>query len=240
MVDAVIWGLLLFLLIYDPIFGYRDFQKFKVDVQVNDRARMTFYKQTIIGLWVPTIVILLLVAFSGITLGDIGLSLPTFNFEPLGTIPSMIALGIGLLYFLFVTYFILGFHFNSKVRAELTKKKKEEWDRSVISPILPVTAEENKRWNYVSITAGLTEEVIYRGFLIFALLYLFPSLSIWIVIVLAAILFGLAHTYQGFLMGVVRTSVFGVLFCTIYISLDSLLPLIVLHFMVDYIAKLGD
>ena len=240
MVEAVIWGLLLFLLIYDPIFGYRDFQKFKIDVQVNDRARMTFYKQTIIGLWLPTIVILLLVAFSDITLSDIGLSLPTFNFEPLGTIPSIIALGIGLLYFLIVTYFILGFHFNSKVRKELTKKKKEEYDRSVIAPILPVTAEENKRWNYVSITAGLTEEVIYRGFLIFALMYLFPSLSIWIVIVLAAILFGLAHTYQGFLMGVVRTSVFGVLFGAIYISLDSLLPLIVLHFMVDYIAKLGD
>lgn len=240
MVEAVILGLLLFLLLYEPIFGYRDFQVFKADVQVNDQARLTYYNHSIVALWVPTLFILLLVAFSDITLGDIGLGLPTFNFETLGTIPSVIALGIGLLYVVIVAYYIFGYHLSSKVREELTKKKKEEYDRSVIAHILPKTAEEKKRWNYVSITAGVTEEVIYRGFLIFALIYLFPALSIWIVIVLAAIIFGLAHTYQGFLTGVVRTSVVGVLFCVIYISLDSLLPLIVLHFMVDYIAKLGD
>ncbi|KZE38927.1 CAAX protease [Bhargavaea cecembensis] len=240
MVEAVILGLLMFLLLYEPIFGYRDFQVFKADVQVNDQARMTYYNHSIVALWVPTLFILLLVAFSGITLGDIGLALPTFNFGPLGTIPSITALGIGLLYFVIAAYFILGSHLSSKVREELTKKKKEEYDRSMIAPILPITAEEKKRWNVVSMTAGLTEEVIYRGFLIFALMHLFPALSIWIVIALAAIIFGLAHTYQGFLTGVVRTSVVGVLFCAIFVSLDSLLPLMVLHFMVDYIAKLGD
>lgn len=108
------------------------------------------------------------------------------------------------------------------------------------TPILPVNDKEKKVWNFVSLSAGITEEVLYRGFLIFALSYLFPNLSIWGVIIVAAFIFGLAHTYQGFWIGVIRTSIVGFLFSSLYIVLGSIIPLIVLHFLIDYLAKLGD
>ncbi|MEH7379023.1 CPBP family intramembrane glutamic endopeptidase [Bacillus sp. JJ1533] len=106
--------------------------------------------------------------------------------------------------------------------------------------MLPVTDKEKKIWNYVSLTAGITEEIIYRGFLIFALGYFFPGLSIGLVIILSSLMFGMAHTYQGFLTGVIRTTIFGLLFSILYIGIGSILPLIVFHFLIDYVAKLGD
>ncbi|MCM3588354.1 CPBP family intramembrane metalloprotease [Mesobacillus maritimus] len=238
--DIVIWILLLFLLFYEPIFGYFDFQRFKQKVKTDHKARLNYYNNTIIGLWVPTITILLLTIFTELTFEEIGISIPNLNTEPLGKAVTYTGLGIGLLYLLFVLYFIIGFNFSDKIKKELTKKKKEDWEKSVIAPLLPVTESEKKRWNYVSLTAGLTEEVIYRGFTLFALAYLFPNLSIWVIIVLSSFIFGLAHTYQGFLMGFVRTSVFAILFCILYIGLGSILPLILLHFLLDYIAKLGE
>jgi membrane protease YdiL (CAAX protease family) len=105
---------------------------------------------------------------------------------------------------------------------------------------LPVTEKEKKVWIYVSLTAGITEEIIYRGFLLFALSFLFPDLSVWLVILLSSILFGLAHTYQGFVTGVVRTTIFGIVFSVLYMGLGSIVPLIILHFLIDYLAKLGD
>lgn len=238
--EIVIWLFILFLLFYEPIIGYFDFQRFKQKVKTDSNARIKYYNNAIIGLWIPTIIILLLIGLTELSFKEIGLTIPTINTEPLGKWVTYLGLVIGLLYLLFVLYYIIGFHFSDKIKRELSIKKKEEWEQSVIAPLLPVSEKEKKRWNYVSLTAGLTEEVIYRGFTVFALAYLFPNFSIWAIILLSSILFGLAHTYQGFLMGFSRTTIFAILFCIIFISMGSVIPLMILHFLVDYIAKLGE
>ncbi|WP_422392303.1 CPBP family intramembrane glutamic endopeptidase [Niallia oryzisoli] len=85
----------------------------------------------------------------------------------------------------------------------------------------------------------MTEEIIYRGFLIYALSQLFPDFSIWFVLIISSILFSLAHTYQGF-PNVIRTTIFGFFIAVLYIGLGSIIPLILFHFLVDYIAKIGE
>lgn len=234
------WVVIIFLLFYEPIIGYFGFQKFKKNVEIYGDARIKYYINTMIGIWIPTVFILVLVAFTDLTLQQIGLKIPRINTEVLGTWFTYLGLGIGILYLSFVLYYILGYFFSDKIKSQLTKKKSDEWGKSEVSPIFPITKKEKKLWGYVSITAGITEEIIYRGFSIFAFTYLFPDLSVWIVILLASILFGLAHSYQGFVMGVLRTTIFGVLFSILYIGLDSIIPLILFHFLLDYIVKLGD
>ncbi|WP_285398620.1 CPBP family intramembrane glutamic endopeptidase [Lysinibacillus sp. fls2-241-R2A-57] len=234
------WVVIVFLLFYEPIIGYFGFQKFKKDVEIYEGARIKYYINTMIGIWIPTVFILLLVAFTDLSLQQIGLKMPRINTEVLGTWFTYIGLGIGIFYLSFVLYYILGYFLSDKIKRQLTEKKAEEWEKSEVSPIFPVSKKEKQLWGYVSITAGITEEIIYRGFLIFAFTYLFPDLSVWIVILLASILFGLAHTYQGFVMGVLRTTIFGVLFSILYIGLDSIIPLILFHFLLDYIVRLGD
>lgn len=234
------WIVIMFLLLYEPIVGYFAFQKFKKAVEVNENERIKYYTNTIIGLWVPTVFILLIVGLTDLTLKQIGLTMPKLNTEVLGSWVTYTGLGLGFLYLMLVLYYIVGYMCSDKIKQQLLKKKEEEWEKSEVSPIFPVTKKEKNLWNYVSLTAGITEEIIYRGFLIFAIGFLFPNLSILIVILIASILFGLAHTYQGFAMGVLRTTIFGILFSVLYISLDSIIPLILFHFLLDYIVKLGE
>jgi uncharacterized protein len=40
--DIVIWLLILFLLFYEPIIGYFDFQRFKQKVKTDNNARMKY------------------------------------------------------------------------------------------------------------------------------------------------------------------------------------------------------
>jgi len=54
------WLVIIFTLVYEPIIGYFGFQKFKVEVRRNEHARLEYYKNISIGLWVPTVFILLL------------------------------------------------------------------------------------------------------------------------------------------------------------------------------------
>ena len=49
---------------------------------------------------------------------------------------------------------------------------------------------------------------------------------------MAAVLFGLAHSYQG-IAGMVLTAFAGLLFCGLYVATGSLLFPILLHILVD-------
>ncbi|WP_062108677.1 CPBP family glutamic-type intramembrane protease [Bacillus niameyensis] len=44
----------------------------------------------------------------------------------------------------------------------------------------------------------------------------------------------------GFTTGVLRTTLFGVIFSILYIGIGSILPLVIFHFLINYVAKLGD
>jgi len=238
-VEFAFWLVIIFALLYEPIVGYFDFRKFKLDVKTNEKARTRYYIHSMIGLWVPTLFILLLAAFTNLTYKDIGLTWPAINTELLGPVMTYSAFGIALLYLFVILYYFIGYRYSVKMRNQLLQVKEKEWEKADFSEILPTTEKERRLWNYVSITAAVTEEIIYRGFLIFALAFVFPHFSIWLIMLLASLLFGLAHTYQG-LTGVLRTTVFGIVFSILYIGLGSILPLIVFHFLIDYFAKLGD
>jgi len=239
-VEFAFWLVIIFTLLYEPIVGYVDFRKFKLDVKTNEKARIHYYIHSIIGLWVPAIFILLLAAFTDLTYKDIGLTWPAINTEIFGPVITYSAFGIALFYLFVILYYLIGYRYSAKIKNQLLQVKEKEWEKAAFSEILPTTKKERKLWNYVSITAAVTEEIIYRGFLISALAFLFPHFSIWLITLLASFLFGLAHTYQGLITGVLRTTVMGMVFSILYIGLGSILPLIVFHFLIDFFAQLGE
>ncbi|MFK2825310.1 CPBP family intramembrane metalloprotease [Bacillus sp. B190/17] len=240
MLEIGFWIIIIFTLLYEPVIGYFDFQRFKKNVRLKEDVRIKYYINTMVGLWIPTIFILLIIIFTDLTLKQVGVNMPAINTNVLGSAVTYVGFGIALLYFLIILYYAIGYHVSEKIRSQLTKAKEQELRNIEFSAILPISKKEKKLWNYVSFTAGVTEEIIYRGFLIFALAYLFPSVSIWAVILISSLLFGLAHTYQGAVKGVLRTAVVGCLFAILYIGLGSILPLIAFHFLIDYVVKLGD
>lgn len=96
--------------------------------------------------------------------------------------------------------------------------------------LLPQTAAEVLVWIGVSITAGIAEEGIFRGYVqrqFFGL-----TNSMLIAVIGQAILFGAGHAYQGW-KNVVVISVLGVLYGLFAWWRRSLLPNVVVHAWTD-------
>jgi membrane protease YdiL (CAAX protease family) len=98
--------------------------------------------------------------------------------------------------------------------------------------LLPETAAERFAFVLLSLTAGICEEALYRGFLIRYLHDLAPALPLLVALAAAALLFGLAHLYQGG-AALLRTAITGLAFGLLFVVTGSLLPCIVLHALID-------
>ncbi len=101
--------------------------------------------------------------------------------------------------------------------------------------ILPHTADEKAAFVGVSVTAGVCEELVFRGFLIPATSLAFGSLGL--AVLLSSAVFGLLHAYQG-MIGVVRTGILGFLLAIPLLATGSLLPSILAHTALDVIVGL--
>lgn len=99
------------------------------------------------------------------------------------------------------------------------------------SALIPVTTHERLIWAAVAASAGICEEVVFRGWLLSAL-HGQLGLNGAALVCVAAAFFGLAHAYQR-TTGVILTALAGAFFCALYVATGSLLVPIVLHILVD-------
>ena len=97
--------------------------------------------------------------------------------------------------------------------------------------ILPHTMKERRAFDAVSVTAGVCEEVIFRGYLIAYLTALLGA-PFWVAAVLSSLVFGIAHSYQG-PIGIPRTAAAGGLLALLYGLTGSLWAPIVVHAVMD-------
>jgi hypothetical protein len=98
--------------------------------------------------------------------------------------------------------------------------------------LLPHTPREHTVFRYVAATAGICEEILFRGFLL-SLIAHFTGLVIAVPV--AALLFGLGHAYQG-PVGILRTGAVGLVLTLVVLGAGSLLPGIILHIGIDLIS----
>lgn len=104
------------------------------------------------------------------------------------------------------------------------------------TPFLPSVKSELPLYTLMCLSAGVFEELVYRGFLITYCLQLFADFNfpeLW-AIVLPGLVFSAAHFYQGS-KAVIKIFVFSVFFGFIFIMSESLLLVVILHFLVDLI-----
>lgn len=102
------------------------------------------------------------------------------------------------------------------------------------TPFMPTKRHELPLYFLMCFSAGVFEEIIFRGFLVTYCLYLFSGFNdpeLWAVII-PAIVFSIAHYYQGG-KAVFKIFILSVLFGFIFIWSESLLLVMLLHFLVD-------
>jgi membrane protease YdiL (CAAX protease family) len=105
-----------------------------------------------------------------------------------------------------------------------------------IRPLLVRQASQIPLWIVLAITAGLVEEITFRGYF----QRQFASLlgSLWLGVAAQALLFGVTHGYQG-VLPVIKISLFGLLFGAVALRRRSLVPGIFAHAAVDIIGGLA-
>lgn len=124
---------------------------------------------------------------------------------------------------------LAAYHVHAIAKVPLEELAKAQAGLGEVIHVMPRGPLERRLFHIVSVTAGVTEELIYRGF-VPCLLATF--VAPWIAIVVATVLFGLGHTYQG-PAGIVKTGVVGGLMAGLTLWSGTLWPAMVLHAIVD-------
>ena len=98
-----------------------------------------------------------------------------------------------------------------------------------IAQFLPQSDRELRIFFSVSITAGIVEETVYRGFVLW---YLAQVMPLWASVIVSSVAFGLGHSYQG-ANGATRAGLIGLAFAILYVGTGSIWLPIVAHALLD-------
>jgi uncharacterized protein len=186
--------------------------------------RTSLYLQMMAGLWIPALAVLMLVAFGQFSLNNVGLAFRDFSCPQWVRITSIV---LASAYFLFLLTQNIVLRRNAKKEIQNNQEIPER-----LRAMLPVSRQEKRMWAAAAITAGVAEELLFRGFLLHVLTALFPALPLLAALGIATLLFGAGHLYQG-AGEAVKPLLLGLLFGVFYIAFGTILPCIVLHAMQD-------
>ncbi|HEX6307307.1 MAG TPA: CPBP family intramembrane glutamic endopeptidase [Longimicrobiales bacterium] len=176
-------------------------------------ARAQAYISSIISLWVLGIATYGVALVSGYGLDELGLVLPGAGRALL--LALLLTLGAVAVLFLF--------HFAGMREAP------------IMHELVPATPRERGLFVAVSISAGVCEEVIYRGFLIHVLYG--ATGSILVALLLSSGAFGVSHAYQQ-PAGALRATLLGIILAVPLLLDGSILPAILAHAGVDILSGL--
>lgn len=198
-------------------------QKQLKDLSFTARMRRSLYIGNSIGLWVMALVVLGLWWWMDRPFSALGLH---------WTNAAQSFWSIG-----FVVAFLLLYLLDA-IRDISTAKGREQVEKK-LSAELAILPRKKRSYLFfipLAISAGVCEEIVFRGFFIGYIFSFFgPGLASKIfAIAIPAIIFGLVHTYQG-VQAIYKILGMAVLFGTVYLLTGSIYLLIILHVVVDLI-----
>jgi len=218
---------ILYAVVY-PLSGYLQTRHLIRRKRGNNTNKTDSYKQSMIWSWIPAIIIIIVVKADGFSFEDIGICLISPKVTGFNNWVIYIALLSYIAYLCYNVYCILTIKYNKESRMEYSTQIPES-----LRFILPVSYKEKKLWKLLALTAGITEEIQYRGYLFFAIPLIFGRIPVWLLIVVSSVLFGMGHIYQG--REAYKPVLAGMYFGFLYIFLGSIIPIIVLHILQDLV-----
>lgn len=215
--DLVFLLALIALALFTPLQGWREFRRLAAEVKADvPDARARVFKSSMRIQWSVTVALLAWWFLLGNDPARVGLVPGWSDWEWLA-----VAVGAAL----------CGLMIWQTQRAkrnpeQLTQLRPQLGELEIMAPR---TARESRLFDALSITAGVCEETIYRGLL---LGLLSEQIGLWPAALASTLLFGLAHSYQGF-SGIVRTTLAGALAVLLTIFSGSIFVALVVHAVVD-------
>ena len=203
-----------------PIYGYFSFRKLLQRVASGESIdRSQLFNHTMIGHWIIFGVTMAIWLGTARPWPDLGLHADVGTGFILGLVLSVVAIG-------FLVVQLRGVRTAS--REELDRFRDQIGSLDVL---IPRNGNELGRWYAVSLTAGIVEEIVWRGFLMW---YSVQFMPLWAAAVFNAVVFGLGHSYQG-ISNIPKVTLAGAAFVGLYLLTGSLWLPIVLHAAADAI-----
>lgn len=179
------------------------------------RARVWLWSSTIVFLWTLVAAGVVLWMLERRSWTELRLTAP-HGWRILGTIGLLLA--VAIFYARAVATIARAKRSNKRIRFPTNAARRA-----------PHTRAELAWWMALSVSAGICEEFIVRGYLIWVLQ---PALGLWFAAAASLIVFVAAHAYQG-AKGLVAVGVVGGLLTLIVLVFGSLVPAIAVHMLAD-------
>jgi membrane protease YdiL (CAAX protease family) len=111
------------------------------------------------------------------------------------------------------------------------REMQEQLKKSLVhvSALLPTNGREMATFYALSVTAGVCEEILYRGYVLW---YIADVTGVVGGVLLSSALFGLAHAYQG-TKGMLQTGAVGLVLAILFVLSGTLWIPIILHAFLD-------
>jgi membrane protease YdiL (CAAX protease family) len=213
------WLIFLLLGFVIPWRGHARMRHLMALPEVSSRERIKMYGATIFFQWLLTALVAWRAFARGISLHELGMG-------RVMSIPLLAAALIG-------GALIGAAHWANVRRMARSDHPNLQRLRVLGSRLFPRSKPEMALFVLLSLTAGVCEEFLFRGFVMAALFR--TGLDTWLVVLLSSAMFGLAHLYQG-KGGSLGTGILGTLFALVRIIYSSLLPAVVWHAVLDIVA----
>lgn len=203
-------------------FGYRRLAE--AEPAEVPRVRLWLYRQGIAIQWTLALLALALWSWQGRPWNAIGL-IPRLTW-------GLIGVTVGLV--IIVVYVVIQRRqalADEEAMARLRRQLRN------IERMMPRSDEELRWFNRLSVTAGICEELLYRGYLLWYLGHWLPLVP---TVLVAGLIFGLGHAYQG-PRGIGVTTLVGFFMSAVYLVTGSLVASMVFHALMDlhagYVAR---
>jgi len=206
----------LYLFIVMPLVGRSKYAKLKEQLATgHNDARLHFYRMTMLQQALLSLAVLTLCLSGFASRRALGLAAPLDWQATMST--------VAILIFAIIISIFLFRSFGTKQLRRLMK---------MAGALVPMSSTERRYFAVLAVGAGVSEELAFRGFLIFYFTVVASHLDLMIAAVVASIVFGFCHVYQGWL-GVILTAILGMTFAFFYLTSFSLLTPIVIHAAID-------
>jgi len=211
------------LVVVYPIWDY--FGTRELRAGTNPSAKLRYYKKTFALEW--------LAAAAALFIAGPRIFLLSIQLPYIGQLHSFITRTLAAALVIVIVYVVLGPHLqalrNEKVRHSLLKQYNS------LSLFIPKTQVEFRWFGAVAVTAGICEEILWRGFLSHYFGRDPWHLGILAAVIISSVSFSSAHLYLG-LKGLLGAFAGGILFSLLFILTGNLLVPIIVHAAADLLA----